>query len=116
MSNPNQIVLDLDAIVPEKDVVLKLDKQDHPLVPVTVDNFVKNMKTMQKLGTGQLDTETEKGLIVEMLEQVFPSVEKGRFGKLTMIQLNTLLNFARDNSGENDVQKEAEGNPPTAAA
>jgi hypothetical protein len=116
MPNPNQIVLDLDAIVPEKEVVLKLDKQDHPLVPVTVNNFVKNMKTMKKLGTGALDEETEKGLIVEMLEQVFPSVAKGRFGELTMVQLNTLLNFARDNSGENDVQKEADGNPPKAAA
>lgn len=116
MSNPNRVTLDLDAIVPEKDVVLKLDGKEHPLVPVTVDNFVKNIQTMEKLGTGQLDMATEKNVIVEMLEQVFPSVEKGRFGKLSMLQLNQLLTFARSNSGEEEVSKEAEGNPPKAAA
>jgi hypothetical protein len=116
MANPNRVVLDLDAIVPEKDVVLKLDGKEHALVPVTVDNFVKNMKTMEKLGTGALDTEKEKNMIVEMLEQVFPSVEKGRFGRLTMQQLNQLLTFARSNSGEEEVATEAQGNPPMAAA
>ncbi|MCK1543425.1 hypothetical protein IVB12_16025 [Bradyrhizobium sp. 179] len=116
MSNPNRVVLDLDAIVPEKDVVLKLDNKEHPLHPVTVENFVKNMKTMEKLGTGALDTEQEKNLIVEMLEQVFPTVEKGRFARLTMIQLDQLLTFARANSGEEQVATEASENPPKAAA
>lgn len=111
-----KVVLDLDAIVPEKDVVLKLDGKEHPLVPVTVDNFVRNMKTMQKLGTGTLDTEEEKNVIVAMLSQVFPSVPEGRFGKLSMPQLNQLLTFARSNSGEEEVATEAQGNPPTAAA
>jgi hypothetical protein len=113
--NPNRVLLDLDAIVPEKDVVIVLDKQEHKLVPVTVENFVKNMKTMEKLGTGALDNETEKNLIVEMLGQVFPTVPAGRFDKLTMQQLNTLLTFSRENSGEDQVEKEATSeNPPTA--
>jgi membrane-bound lytic murein transglycosylase MltF len=117
MKTPNKIVLDLDAIVPENDVVLKLDKKEHPLVPVTVNNFVKNMKTMEKLGTGAMDTETEKGIIIEMLNQVFPSVGVARFGELTMKQLDQLLSFARANSGEEQVATEAaQADPQTAAA
>jgi hypothetical protein len=115
MSKTNRVLLDLDAIVPERDVVIKLDKVEHPLVPVTVENFVKNMKTMEKLGTGILDSEQEKNLIVEMLSQVFPSVPSGRFNQLTMQQLNTLLTFSREHSGEEKVEQEATSeNPPTA--
>jgi hypothetical protein len=84
-------------------------------VPVTVENFVKNMKTMEKLGTGNLDTETEKNVIIEMLGQVFPSVPEGRFGKLTMQQLDQLLTFSRANSGEQQVEEAAATeNPPKA--
>lgn len=114
--NPNAVYLDLDGIVPEKEVYIKLDKQDHKLAPITVDQFVKNLQTMQKLGTGKLSIEEEQSLMVEMLEQVFPSVPKGRLNTLTLLQLNTLINFSREHSGEKQV--EAEGgtsttNPPT---
>ena len=67
----NKIFLDLDAIVPEKDVFIVLDKQEHRLAPLTVEQFVINMRNMEKLGKGNLDVETEQGMIVNMLEQVF---------------------------------------------
>lgn len=113
----NKIFLDLDAIVPEKDVFIVLDKQEHRLAPLTVEQFVINMRNMEKLGKGNLDVETEQGMIVNMLEQVFPTVPKSRFNQMTMVQLNTLIEFARTEGGETKVQQEAtteQANPPVA--
>src|SRR4051812_28489368 len=116
MQKPDAIYLDLDGIRPEKQIIIKLDGVDHELKPVTVEDFVENIQTMQKLGTGNLDVATEKAMLVDMLAQVLPTIGAPRLSKLTMQQLHTLIDFCREHNGEKDVPKEAvkeAPNPPT---
>jgi hypothetical protein len=107
MSDSKTVYLDLDAIVPEKDVVVKLDGQDHKLEPVTVEQFISNIQVMEKLGSGNLNVEDEKNLIVDMLLQVFPTIKRERLNSLKLMQLNAMIDFAREHGGENKVKNEA---------
>jgi hypothetical protein len=116
MAKTNTVYLDLDTVVPEMEIVVKLDKKSHPLMPISVEDFVKNIQTLEKLGTGQLDAATEKGLIVDMLVQVLPSIGTERLNKLSMLQLNKLIDFTREHSGEKKVEAAAtvvSKDPPT---
>lgn len=111
--------LDLDAIDTEVTLVIKLKGTEHKLVPITVDDFIANMATIEKMGTsGDVKAETE--LLIEMLSRSFPTIGKPVLWKLTLPQLNAIMAEAQKYSGQGAVTEEiraklaAEGNenPP----
>lgn len=113
-------ILDLDAVIPEREVVVKLDGKDHKLVPVTLEDYLKNTKLIRDLATGGEDVDFQKefDIAIDMVDRAFPSITKDRLQKLTLIQLNKLAEFARGADGT-EVAKDAEvqaaeANPPTA--
>lgn len=112
----NTVYIDLDAVKPDKEIVVKLDGVDHPVEPITVEQFVENMQTMERLGLGNLSAKEEKDLMVQMLVQTLPSIGADRLNKLQLIQLNALIEFTRKYNGEtkvaDEVKKETTENPP----
>lgn len=108
------LYLDLDAVVPEREVVLKLDGNQHKLATITLEDFVKNNALIQSL-QGK-DMEAEVNGLVDMLDRSFPSVTRERLFKLTLPQLKQLMQFANDNNGSTvvdaEVKKETAVNPP----
>lgn len=101
----NAVYLDLDAVVPDNDVVVRLGGVDHPLVPITLEDFVRNTKTVQDLDVST-DPETEMELVKTMLFRAFPSMTPEIVNKLTLIQLNRLMDFSTEHNGTKQVDKE----------
>lgn len=102
----NLVYLDLDTVVPHDEIVVRLGGIDHPLVPITLEDFVKNTKTVQDLGV-ITDPESEMKLVKSMLFRAFPSMTDEIVNKLTLIQLNRLLDFAMEHNGAKKVEQEA---------
>jgi len=108
--------LDLDEIVvPEK--VLKLFKEEHVMKPLSVEDFISNIKEAKKLeASGESDVGDHILALTGMIGKLFPTVTQETLGKLSMSQLNAILAFARDDDGDENVGKEATpGNVATAA-
>lgn len=105
--------LNLDELVADEKVLV-IKGQHHPLMPVSVETFVRNVKLVQELGTNPgFDKEVET--IVKMLGDAFPSVGEAEFRKMPLDHLNKILSFAQDNDGTNAVDEaakaEAAANP-----
>ena len=98
--------LDLDAVVADNEVVVKLGGVEHKLVPITLEDFVRNTKIVQDMGV-TTDPETEMKLVTDMLFRAFPTMTPEITNKLTLIQLNTLMEFAQKHNGTKKVEKEA---------
>src|SRR5665213_4517497 len=98
--------LDLDAILPDNDVVVRLGGVEHKLVPISLEDFVKNTKAVQNMNAS-VDPTDEMALVCDMLFRAFPTMTPEIANKLTLIQLNALMDFAMEQNGGKKVQKEA---------
>ena len=98
--------LDLDAIDTEFTLVVKLDGTDHKLQPISLEDFVANLRKIQEMGV-TTDPMQEVEMLVEMLSKAFPSIGEPRLRKLTLPQLSALMEKAREFNGENAVTREA---------
>jgi hypothetical protein len=113
----NTRYLDLDAVLPDTEVVVKLKGVEHKLVPITLADFVKNTKAVQNMAASA-DPEAEMAMVTDMLFRAFPSMTADITDGLTLIQLNRLLDFALANNGARKVEQEASKDAaenPTAA-
>lgn len=114
--------IDLDAVVPQNEVVVKLDGADHRLVPITLEDFVKNTKLVEKLNEGDKTDgealELQVNTLIDMVGRAFPTIGADRLRRLNIPQLNQLLDVAKSNNGQETVEKEAAAeaaaNPQTA--
>ena len=66
--------LDLDAVVPDTEVIVKLGGVEHKLVPITLEDFVRNTKTVQSMNA-TADPDAEMAMVRDMLERAFPSMK-----------------------------------------
>lgn len=111
--------LDLDALEDKDEFVIKINGEQHKLVPITVRNFVKNTKIVANLPQN-MTVEEETTVIIEMLGRAFPTIPEDDLWEIPLDKLNTLLEFAQQNNGSNAVNEkaeaEAEANPPVAAS
>ncbi len=114
---PGPIILDLDALVKDEFVV-KLNGKEHKLHPVTLGTFLENIKDIEKIGKAA-STEEEIAMTHKMLQRAFPTMEMTDINGLTLIQMNSILEFAYENNGQKVNEKKMEGggseNPPPAA-
>ena len=98
--------LDLDAVVPVDSIEIKFGGVIHKLVPITLEDFVRNTKAVQEMGT-QVDPQKEMEMVTDMLFRAFPTMTPELVKTLTLIQLNKLLDFAMEHNGARKVEKEA---------
>lgn len=112
--------LDLDAIAPDVELVVKLGGKEHRMRPLSVEDFVKNIKDQSALAASNSDVEAEIDLVIKMLIRAFPTMKGEDLKKVELNKLWKLLEFARDNNGaktaEGDIKAEQEQaeNPQTA--
>lgn len=109
--------LDLDAVKPEVDVSIKINGTTHNLVPPSVEDFLENTKMIQAAAT-QTDLQAQFDMTIKMLIRAFPTLPEKDLRGLTLPQLNRLIEFAQEHSGEKKVSGEMEAaaaeNPPVA--
>jgi hypothetical protein len=111
--------LDLDAVKPDETIVVKLGGNEHPLKPISIDDFIENTRTIQKLqAAGVGDTSEETEIIIGMLQRAFPSMTRELIGTLDIARMRRLMEFAMEHNGTRESQKEADSaqqeNPPRA--
>ncbi|MCP1540058.1 hypothetical protein [Methylorubrum extorquens] len=100
-------LIDLDAVDNFPDVTVLLGGKEHKLVPVSVDDFVKNTKLLAALGKGG-DLEAEVKGLKEIIVRAFPTMDIELLGKVPLVNLNKLVGVAQGHDGTNQVQGEAE--------
>lgn len=109
--------IDLDAVV-SNPVTISFQGVDHKLKPVTVEDFVANMKEIQELGTAP-GFDKELDLTLRMLSRAFPSITKESFGSMSIEQMQRLVSTIHEMNGQEAGMKSAEEaaakNPPQAA-
>lgn len=106
--------IDLDAIVPDE-VVVKLGGIEHKLVPLSVEDFINNTKDVEKYASEVISTEAEIEMVSKMLMRAFPTMTVEMLRKLTLPQLQTLVQFAQDHNGQRQVEKDNEAENPQKA-
>ena len=109
--------IDLDKLVDDA-VVIKFKGVEHTLKPVTMKNFIVNVRDIQEIGTAP-GIEKEIELSVQMLVRAFPTMTRELFEEMTLDQLKQLTHLAHANNGQTDSAVEADAaaneNPPVAA-
>jgi hypothetical protein len=113
----NPIYLNLDEVVPDKEVVVMLGGVEHKLAPITLEDFVLNTRIVQN-AEASVNPEKESEFVRDMLTRCFPTMTKEMIGKLTFAQLDALFKFAMEHNGASKVQQEATaeaGADPTTA-
>lgn len=96
-------VLNLDALETEIEKSVTVDGVDHAMKPLSVEEFVNNMKeieAIQAAGAEITPSEAfERSLV--MIVRAFPSLEEARVRKMTTPQIDALFAFVQ---GENDAE------------
>lgn len=98
--------LDLDAVLPDTEVTVKLGGVEHKLVPITLEDFVRNTKIVQVMGA-TTDPDKEMAMVTDMLFRAFPTMTQEITNKLTLVQLNRLMEFSMEHNGAKKVEQEA---------
>lgn len=119
MTDSNTTFLDLDSVVPDKQVVIKLAGEEHKLVPVTVKGFVENTKKLEAFLKKELKTtEDEVQFAIDTLLTTFPTMTAEMLHALDLFKLNKLVEFAQSHNGTKQVQdavaEETKPDPQTA--
>lgn len=115
------IYLDLDAVAADRnEIVLKLNGKEHTMKHATVRDFVENTKSINTIGAAG-DLEAETASVIGIIKKGFPDISEEDLWDLGLDQLNAIMEFLRENNGENDVteqaqaEAEAEGNATATA-
>lgn len=111
----NIVPLNLDELAtPTKSIIL--DGSRHDMRELTVQEFIDRARDAAKVQGEPEDPEAwpaDKKIekLVEMVHDAFPTVSKERFGKLSFIQLNAILDLTMKTPEQiaSDI-KAAEGN------
>lgn len=113
--------IDLDEVVPETEMVLKLKGKEHKLVPTSVDTFVTNLKALEGLGLNASMVD-EIETTISIVKRAFPTIPEPDLRALTLPQLKKISDAARGVSGEitttspeAKAEAEATGNAQPAA-
>lgn len=117
---PGVTYFDLDDVLQDK-IVIKLFGEEHTLRPVTVEDFINNTKEQEQLETvPEHDLAGQLGLTKQMLLRAFPTLPEDIFSRMTMLQLNKLVQLAHGMNGQKEAEAKsaevASAVPQTAAA
>jgi hypothetical protein len=90
-------LLNLDELATEEKVI-KLDGIVHPMREMTVQEFINKAKAARGLGDqpaeAPKDIDAQIEAVIGMIDDAFPSIGKERLGRLSLPQLNAILEFA----------------------
>lgn len=110
--------LDLDALAKDEEYSVKLKGETHILKMATVETFIENTKSLEKLAAAATQEE-EIEVILDMLLRAFPTMKREAINSLTLPQLVALKDFAMTAGGEKvaktEDNAEGAGDPPSAS-
>ncbi len=102
----NVTYFDLDEVAQEE-IVIRIFGEDHKLKPVSVDDFIKNSREQEAAdNVSEDDLVGQLGLTKKMLQRAFPTMPDDIFTKMTMLQLNKLVQLAHGLNGQKQAQAE----------
>jgi hypothetical protein len=109
--------LNLDAISPQREVVIKVFGQEHKMRPTTVGDFIRNVQLLKDKPAVQTDAMAEFETTSEILTRAFPTLSKEIIANLTLDQMKAIVDFAQSADGSDEVQEDAAANenPQTAS-
>lgn len=107
-------ILNLDEIAPKETLTVVVDGTSHKMRPITVSDYLANMKLIEDLGMNPtMSQEIEAS--IEMIQRAFPTMKKDELKGWSVERMRMLVEIARDGSGETVTQNKEEiesGNAP----
>ena len=113
----NIAYLDLDAVAPPLELVIKYKGKEYPVETPSVDDFIFNIRMAKEMAksTGGLDEEMDH--LIKLLARAVPTMGEDLMRKLKVHQLEAMLKFAHEANGQKAAEQTMEEkavNPPTA--
>lgn len=104
-------IINIDALQEEPPFTLEIGTEKHPMKVFSVEDFLTNMKEIEKLGTNPKFSD-ELELSIRIIGRAFPSLGEDR---VRQFQVSTIEKLFRISRGEdpNATPGDAE-NPPKA--
>lgn len=109
MSETKYLNLDDLASAPKR--VLTVGGKEHEMKEETVQDFIDLAQKLQKIDRDESSFVDQIELTIQVLEQSFPTVEKGFFRNLSPEKLNKVFEFTRGMMDES-LQKEESPETP----
>lgn len=106
-------LINIDALQEEPPFILQIGEEEHPMKVFSVDDFLINMKEIEKLGTNPSFSE-ELELSVRIIGRAFPTLGEAR---VRQFQTSTIEKLFKISRGEdpNAAPGETPENPPKAS-
>ncbi|CCG43294.1 hypothetical protein [Magnetospirillum molischianum] len=96
-------MLNLDAVKPKTERVLKLKGQEHAQAPLSVGDFIDNARASRRLAE-KPDLVEEFELVLGMVGRSFPTVPETDLRALTFEQLSTILSWSQTDESAEDAE------------
>jgi hypothetical protein len=107
-------VLNLDELSSDKRKTLRVDGKDHESAELTVQQYIDRVRRSKSIPTdASMDVQIEETVV--LLDSVFPTVTKDRFGKMPLSHLNKIIEFALQAPEEIAANVEKASEEETAA-
>jgi len=88
--------LNLDDFETKVEKVLKLKGKEHKMAALSVGAFIEQMKTAKALEkSGEANIADFIDHMITMVDNVFPTIGRDELEKLSLDQLNAILDFAK---------------------
>lgn len=96
MANPK--VLNIDEYVPAgtgEQRVLSIKGKDHPVLEMTVENFIVTTKEARRLDESNAPMDDQIEATIEMIRRYVPTLERADLVGYSMPKLSTIVAFVR---------------------
>jgi hypothetical protein len=101
-------ILNLDKIAPQPTRSMLLGGVKHPILPMTVENFILTTEKVQQLATTDATYADQINSTIEMILRSVPSLTHEMLNSRALDELNTIATFVRgeDVDGQEDEADE----------
>lgn len=105
-------ILNLDAIETSQEKIIKVDDVDHVMSPLSVEEFVENMKELESIKAAGADLEPSEAFerSLKMILKAFPTLPEARVRKMKVHQVDAIFAFVQGENDEELKRASSEGN------
>lgn len=105
-------VLNLDSLETNIEKVIQVDGVEHVMRPLSVEEFVENMKELEAIQKGGVEIDPSEAFerSLTMILRAFPTLSEDRVRKMNVTQVDAIFAFVQGENDEELKRASSEGN------